>query len=161
MVIVSLFVTPDCLALHYHALCDRCVDWIKHARRSCQLIEQRPGILQVRRIETFGEPIVDRIEQITAFRAFALVTPEPGEADRCPQLQELCALPLGNSDRLAIMLLCRGLIAGGIQQIARHPMQQFSFADPLIGSLDDPRSLGEAVPFFSNPRPGRRPPRAT
>src|ERR1700735_2963282 len=94
------------------------------------------------------------MEQITALRAFALVTPEPGEADRCLQLQQLCALPLGNSNGLAIMLLCRGSIAGGIQQIAWHPMQQFSFAAPLIGGLDDPRSLGDAVPFLSNPGQG-------
>jgi hypothetical protein len=42
------------------------------------------------------------VTPITAFRALALVTPESGEADRCPQLQELCALLLGNSDGLAI-----------------------------------------------------------
>ena len=35
--------------------------------RSCRFIKQRLRLLQVRRIETFGEPIVDRTEQITAF----------------------------------------------------------------------------------------------
>ena len=114
-----------------------------------QLIQQRLRVLQVRRIETFGEPIVDRTEQITGFRALALVAPEPGEAGRCPQLEELCALPLGNGDGLTIVPLGPGSIAGGIQQIARHPMQQLSFNDPLVGGLDDPRSLGEAVLCFS------------
>jgi hypothetical protein len=41
-----------------------------------QLVQQRLRVLQVRRIETFGEPVVDWIEQITRFRALALVAPE-------------------------------------------------------------------------------------
>ena len=41
------------------------------------------------------------------FRALALVAPEPGEAGRCPQLEELRALPLGNGDGLTIVLLGR------------------------------------------------------
>jgi hypothetical protein len=75
----------------------------EHYPRSRQLIQQRLGLLQVRRIETFGEPTVDWCEQIAGFRALALVMPEPGEADRCPQLEQLCALPLGNDDGLTIV----------------------------------------------------------
>ena len=61
------------------------------------------------------------------FRALALVAPEPGEAGRCPQLEELRALPLGNGDGLTVVPLGPRSIAGGIQQIARRPMQQLSF----------------------------------
>ena len=55
-------------------------------------------------------------------------------------------LTMGDSDGLAIVLLGAGSIAGGIQQIAWHPMQQLGFACSLLGSLDDPPCLGEAVP---------------
>ena len=44
------------------------------------LFQQRLRVLQIRRIEAFGEPIVDRTEQITGFCAFALVAPESGKA---------------------------------------------------------------------------------
>src|SRR3954454_1337174 len=46
---------------------------------SRQFIEQRLGFLQDRRIEAFGEPTVDRRDQIASFRAPALVAPEPSE----------------------------------------------------------------------------------
>jgi hypothetical protein len=49
-------------------------------RRSGQFIQQRPRIPQIRRTEPFGEPVIDRTEQITSFHALALVAPEPGEA---------------------------------------------------------------------------------
>ena len=70
---------------------------------SGQLIQQRLRVLQVRRIETFGEPVVDRTKQVTGFHVLALVAPEPSEAGRCPQLKELRALPLGNCDGLTIV----------------------------------------------------------
>jgi len=38
-----------------------------------------------------------------SFGALALVMPEPGKADRCLQLEQLCALPLGNDDGLTIV----------------------------------------------------------
>src|SRR4029077_9412864 len=45
-----------------------------------QRIEQRLCIFQDRRVEPFGEPTVDRCEEITGFGALALVAPEAGEA---------------------------------------------------------------------------------
>src|ERR1700733_4532097 len=110
------------------------------ATTSCQLIQQRLRVLQVRRIETFGEPVVDRTEQIASFCTLALVAPEPGEASRCPQLEELRALPLGNGDGLTIVLLGSGLV-GGFQQITPHP-QQLSFKNLLLIHFDNPCSLG-------------------
>jgi hypothetical protein len=44
---------------------------------SSQLIEQRFGILQDRRVEPFSETAVDRREQIASFATLALVAPEP------------------------------------------------------------------------------------
>jgi hypothetical protein len=46
---------------------------------SRQLIEQRLGLLQHWRVEAFGEPVVDRREQIMGFGALALIAPEEGE----------------------------------------------------------------------------------
>src|SRR4051794_22198414 len=97
-----------------------------------QLIQQRLCVLQVRCIKALGEPAIDRREQIMGFHVLALVTHEPGEADRRPQLEELRALPLGNRDSLAIASLGRGSITDGIKQIAWYPVQQLSFTDPLL-----------------------------
>jgi hypothetical protein len=43
---------------------------------SVQLIEQRLGLLQVKRVEAFGEPTIDRREKITGFAAPVLLAPE-------------------------------------------------------------------------------------
>jgi hypothetical protein len=49
---------------------------------SSQLIKQRLGFFQVRRIETLGEPSMDRGEKIMGLLSFALITPQPGDAER-------------------------------------------------------------------------------
>jgi hypothetical protein len=93
------------------------------ARRSCaairgknslsvvQLIEQRLGLLQARRIKSFGEPAVDRSEKITGFATPVLLEAEARQADRCMQFQELCALHSRYRDSLVIAPLRRGRIA--------------------------------------------------
>src|SRR5215472_15748384 len=101
---------------------------------SRQLVEQRLGILQDRRVETFGEPAVDWREQITGFGAFALVTPKAAKAGVGAQLEKLCTLPLRYRERLMVTLLGRGKIACSIQQIASQPMQ-ISFVTPLFSDL--------------------------
>ena len=59
---------------------------------SAQIVEQAFGLLQNRRIETFGEPPIDRSEQIARFAALALIAPEPGRsrAARSSQNLALC-----------------------------------------------------------------------
>jgi hypothetical protein len=47
-----------------------------------QLLEQRLRLLQIERVETFGEPAVDRSEQIEGLIPLALIAPEPRQA-RC------------------------------------------------------------------------------
>ena len=49
---------------------------------SCQFVEQGLGLLQIERIEPFGEPAVDRREKIAGLIPFALVAPEPRHAHR-------------------------------------------------------------------------------
>ena len=58
-----------------------------------QCIEQGFCILQIRRIKAFGEPVVDRCQEVTGFLAFALLPPEASEADGGAYLPEsaLCA----------------------------------------------------------------------
>jgi hypothetical protein len=63
------------------------------------LVEQRFGVLQNRRVETFGEPTVDRREKITGFGALALITPEAGEAGRGAQFLEFGTLLLRHCKR--------------------------------------------------------------
>ena len=75
---------------------------------SCQLIQQRLRLLQDRRVEAFGEPAIDRREQIMCLGPPALVTPEPGEAGRGSQLEKLRALLFGNGNGLTVMLLGPG-----------------------------------------------------
>ena len=55
----------------------------------CQLIEQRLRLFQVERLEAFGEPVVDRCEQIVGFLALTLRLPQAREAGRRAQLPRL------------------------------------------------------------------------
>jgi hypothetical protein len=45
-----------------------------------QLIQQRLGLLQIERVEAFGEPAVNRSQQFASLLRFALRTPEASEA---------------------------------------------------------------------------------
>jgi hypothetical protein len=53
-------------------------------------------------------------------------------------------LPLRDDEPLMIALLGGGLIAGGVEQIASHPMN-VGLRDLLFGGFDDLRSFGEAT----------------
>ena len=46
-----------------------------------QLVDQRPGVPQDRRVEAFGEPAIDRRKKVTGFAALALFAPEARKAD--------------------------------------------------------------------------------
>jgi len=47
-----------------------------------QLLEHRLGLLQVQRIEAFGEPAIDRCEKIAGLLSLAPITPELRHARR-------------------------------------------------------------------------------
>jgi hypothetical protein len=49
---------------------------------SRQLVQQHLSLLQIERVEAFGEPAVDRSEKLTGLTPLALVTPEPRHAHR-------------------------------------------------------------------------------
>jgi len=50
-----------------------------------QLVEQSLGLLQIERVEAFGEPAVDRSEEIVGLLPLALIAPEPRHAHRRAQ----------------------------------------------------------------------------
>src|SRR5262249_18719575 len=58
-----------------------------------QLVEQGLGLLQVERVEAFGEPAVDGGEEITGFGVLASVAPEARKACRSTKLKQACSLP--------------------------------------------------------------------
>src|SRR3984893_18133089 len=60
--------------------------------QSGQLIQQRFRLLEVGRVEAFGEPVVHRREEVAGFGALTLVAPEAGEAGVGAQLPHLSVL---------------------------------------------------------------------
>jgi hypothetical protein len=63
-----------------------------------QLLQQRLGVLQIERVEAFGEPAVDRSEQLARLLHFALVTPEGRELEARPVT--LCSITISVFDLL-------------------------------------------------------------
>ncbi len=65
----------------------------EHSRKcvtdSCQLVEQRLGVLEVRSAEAFGEPAVDGGEEVSGLGGFAMRVPQAGEAGRGVASQDL------------------------------------------------------------------------
>src|SRR6516165_3158348 len=68
---------------------------------SRQLIEQPTRFFQIGGIEAFGEPAVDRREQVTGFGAAALVAAKPGEAHGGAQLLFAATTSARNRDGTA------------------------------------------------------------
>ena len=58
-------------------------------QNSLSVAEQRLGLLQVERVEAFGEPAVDRREKIAGLLPLPLIAPEARQARRRPQLPGL------------------------------------------------------------------------
>src|SRR5215510_11484757 len=56
-------------------------------RLSPQLFQQCHGLLQVGGVKAFGEPTVNRREQLVGLGALALLLPQPCQAHGGPQLQ--------------------------------------------------------------------------
>ena len=64
-----------------------------------QFTEQRLGFFQIGGVEAFGEPDVDRREQVACLVPAALLAPQPGEACRGAQLVAPRALLAGDRQR--------------------------------------------------------------
>jgi TolB-like protein/class 3 adenylate cyclase/Flp pilus assembly protein TadD len=59
---------------------------------SCEAIQQRLRLLQIARIEPFGEPAVDRSEKLASLIPFALIAPEPRHAHGGAEFPGFCLL---------------------------------------------------------------------
>ena len=64
-----------------------------------QLIEKSLGLLQVKRVETLGEPAIDRSEKIARLIPLTLIAPQPRHAHRRTQFPGLCLLLPRNRER--------------------------------------------------------------
>ena len=78
----------------------RVTQYVVPTTLSRQLIQQRLGLLEVPRVKAFGEPMVDRGEQVVRFLALALPLPQPGQAHGGPQLPRLGLLAAGHGEGL-------------------------------------------------------------
>ena len=54
-----------------------------------QFLEQGLGLLQVKRVKTFSEQVIDRSEKIVGFLPFPMPALEPRHAHRCVKLPRL------------------------------------------------------------------------
>jgi len=64
-----------------------------HCGRLCERVEKGLRGLQISRVETFGEAVVDRPEERHPLRGTALTAPHPGEAGGGAQFAGKGALP--------------------------------------------------------------------
>src|SRR6516165_5868518 len=67
-----------------------------------QILEQNLCLFEVLCVEAFGEPAVDRPQQVTRFGLAALVATEPSKDHGGAQFPELCSLLLGDAQSFAI-----------------------------------------------------------
>ena len=77
--------------------------WLHVAGRWFQLVQQRLRLQQILGVEAFGEPAVDRGEQLIRVLAFALALPQPCEAGRRAQLPHfrlLAARPVERGEKV-------------------------------------------------------------
>jgi|SoiMethySBSTD1v2_1073268.scaffolds.fasta_scaffold427411_4 hypothetical protein len=68
---------------------------------SPQLLQQRPGLLQVGGVKALSEPAIERGQQLAGCGAFVLVLPQPAQAHRRPQFQRLGLLAAGHGEGVA------------------------------------------------------------
>jgi hypothetical protein len=107
---------------------------------SRQFVGQGFRLLQVSRAEAFGEPAVDRREEVAGFSVMALVEAEPGEARGGAQFLELGLLLPGGAEGCAIEFL------GGLgmplpqQQPAFVPFQ-LRLEPALACPFDNPQGI--------------------
>src|SRR5215468_5029084 len=84
------------------------------AKRGLQFSAQRLGFNEVASVEAFGEPAVDRCEEVARFGALALIAPQAREAGRCAQRERVGTLLAGDGEG--------AVIAGGAASSAGPPV---------------------------------------
>ena len=75
------FLLPASLLAHLVHVYRRCV---VTPVLSSQLVQERHGFLEVRRVKPLGEPAIDRREELVGFGPFALLLPQAGQAHGSP-----------------------------------------------------------------------------
>src|SRR5215831_9857184 len=73
--------------------------------RSSELVEQRPRLFQVLSAEAFGEPAVDRGEEVAGFGAAALTDAQAGEGHGSAQFPQFRLLLAGDPESFATQSL--------------------------------------------------------
>ena len=68
-----------------------------------QLVEQRLGLLQIERVEAFGEPAVDRSENFSGLIPLALIVPEPRHGRRGAEFPGFSLLLTRNRERALVV----------------------------------------------------------
>jgi hypothetical protein len=104
-----------------------------------ELRQQCPRVLQIPRVEAFGEPAVDGGEEGAGSVALALALPEPRQTDRGPQLEQLGLLPLGDLQGSAEeRLRLRGRIGVSVEEDLRPQSVELGIVEVLspLGSRE-------------------------
>src|SRR5262249_42092545 len=73
----------------------------QHSRGSpFECLQQRLGVLEIRRIKPFGKPVIDWCEEVMGFLAFALLPPEASETGGSTEFPGFGLLAAGNGEGL-------------------------------------------------------------
>src|SRR5208282_6272725 len=117
-------------------------DWLSAA----QLIEQRLGLLQIERIEAFGEPAIDRSEKIAGLIPLALIAFKSRHAHRRAQFPGLCLLRARNRERaLEIRVRFRRIRLGRLKRDFPGHAMDLGLEPPFLGCFDNGNSFADAA----------------
>src|ERR1019366_8563087 len=104
---------------------------------SGQLIEQRLRLLQIRRVEAFSEPAVDRSEQFSSLPRLPLITPEPRHACGGAELPGFGFLLTCNRERsLEMSFSLRGVRLRRLERYFACNTMNIGLKPPFPCSLD-------------------------
>ena len=110
---------------HCEERSDEAISPLRGNRRFSQCIEQRLGLFEIGGVEAFGEPAIDRCQQIAGFGGSALPAHQIRETSTRPQFPGFRLLLARCFHRTSVALLCPILFGDGRrqQQITLYPMQ--------------------------------------
>jgi hypothetical protein len=106
---------------------------------SHQASEQRLRLDEVGCVEPFGEPTINRCEQIAGFVRPALVAPQPGEPGRGAQFERLGLLPARDGNRFPIRLLRGRSVPDGPAPVQITAQAKELSPPPTVAYLLGPR----------------------
>ena len=99
-----------------------------------QIVEQCFRLLQIERVEAFGEPAVDRREQFASLLRLPLIAPEPRHAHRRAQFQGLCLLLARDGEcTLKIRLGFRRIRLGRLERDFAGNAMEIGFPPAFLG----------------------------